>query len=84
VATPDVIIASNAYAYRLSSNKNRSGIDFGRCVTENTPSAREVVHSGENSGINTGWTLVKHRNLAYLVVLVIVESLISRRLIVKE
>jgi hypothetical protein len=54
-------------------------------VTENTPSARDVVHSGENIGIskrliavNMGWTQVKQNNLtAYLVVLVIVESMIS-------
>jgi hypothetical protein len=52
MATPDVINASNAHGYRFSSNQNRSGIDFGRCVTENTPSARDVVHSGENIGIS--------------------------------
>jgi hypothetical protein len=52
VATPDVINASTAHGYRLSSNQNRSGIGFGRCVTENTPSARDVVHSGENIGVS--------------------------------
>jgi hypothetical protein len=38
MATPEFINASNAHGYRLSSNQNRSGIEFGRCVTENTPS----------------------------------------------
>jgi hypothetical protein len=52
VETPDVINASTAHGCRLSSNQNRSGIKFGRCVTENTPSARDVVHSGENIGIS--------------------------------
>jgi hypothetical protein len=52
MATPDVINASNAHGYRLSSNQNRSGIECGRCATENTPSAHDVVHSGENIGIS--------------------------------
>jgi hypothetical protein len=52
VATPDVINASTAHGYRLSSNQNCSGIEFGRCMTENPPSARDVVHSGENIGIS--------------------------------
>jgi hypothetical protein len=52
MATPDVFNASNAHGYRLSSNQNCSGIEFGRCVTENTPSARDVVHSGDNIGIS--------------------------------
>jgi hypothetical protein len=51
MATPEVFNASNAYGYHLSSNRDRSGIEFGRCVTENT-SARDVVYSGENIGIS--------------------------------
>jgi hypothetical protein len=52
MATPDVVNASTAHGYHLSSNQNRSGIEFGRCVTENTPSARDVVPSGGNIGIS--------------------------------
>jgi hypothetical protein len=36
LATPEVINESNAHGYRLSSNQNRSGIEFGLCVTENS------------------------------------------------
>jgi hypothetical protein len=41
VTTPDVINASTTHGYRLSS-----------CLTENTPSARDVVHSAENIRIS--------------------------------
>jgi hypothetical protein len=52
VATPDANNASMAHGYCLSSKQNHSGIGFGRCVTENIPSACDVVHSGENIGIS--------------------------------
>jgi hypothetical protein len=52
MATPDVSNTSTVHGYHLSSNQNRSNIGFGRCAKENTPSASDVVCSGNNFGIS--------------------------------
>jgi hypothetical protein len=89
-AALDVLNDSNAHCNHHPCNQNRASIAFGCSAMNNTPSARDFAHPGENIEISKvdcsqhGMETVKQHHLLYHFLWLIVELMISLQLIVQE